>query len=90
MRIKSLICIVQDICIKENMRIQDIWVRYCMKEPSDIVIFYYEPDGSVLSFSVTVFEETFNLQLIEAQIKLEIIRIKIKQTENVQLTIQIK
>lgn len=79
-----------EICTAKNMQIEDIWVRYCLKDRSDIVIFYYDDDGEINNFSITIYEETFNLQIIEAEINLKIATIQKKDTDNVELTIQTK
>lgn len=87
---KNLTARLLAICTAKNMQIEDIWVRYCLKDRSDIIIFYIASDGQMTNFSITIFEEEFNLQLIEAKLNLEIAKIQKNDTSNFELTIESK
>lgn len=87
---KNLTVRLLAICTAKNMQIEDIWVRYCLKDRSDIIIFYIDSDGQETNFSITIFEEEFNLQLIEAKLNLEIAKIQKNDTDNFELTIESK
>ena len=85
--IDKLIAKIEQICKAEGLQIEDVWVRFCMKDSSDIVVFYYEPRGEVNNFSVQIIDE-FNLPIIEADVKLKIAKIQKKETDCVEIIIK--